>query len=192
MNPAALPAAALEHSAYCLGQAHVGITNHEFDPSEATLATDIAMGWSESLPVITRDGASVLAAIQRLREQLPFPLRGIDADNDPAFMNALMEQWCDAPEQAIELTRSRAYQSNDQTWVEQKNGMLIRRVVGYGRLVGLEAAQLLAEHYAALRLYRLHGSLTATPTSFSHSSSSKAAHGGRIRRQHLPPRTRLQ
>lgn len=57
-----------------------------------------ATGWSESLPVITRDGASVLAAIQRLRQQLPFPLRGIDADNDPAFMNALMEQWCDAPD----------------------------------------------------------------------------------------------
>ena len=56
-----------------------------------------ATGWSESLPVITRDGASVLAAIQRLRQQLPFPLHGIDADNDPAFMNALMEQWCDAP-----------------------------------------------------------------------------------------------
>jgi len=55
------------------------------------VATDIATGWSESLPVITRDGASVLAAIQRLRQQLPFPLRGIDADNDPALMNALME-----------------------------------------------------------------------------------------------------
>ncbi len=68
-------------------------------------------------------------------------------------MNALMEQWCDAPEQAMELTRSRAYQSNDQAWVEQKNGMLIRRVVGYERLVGLEAAQLLAELYAALRLF---------------------------------------
>ena len=69
-------------------------------------------------------------------------------------MNALMEQGCDAPEQEIELTRARAYQSNDQAWVgasqripgtwapgfsgnpvEQKNGMLIRRVVGYERLV---------------------------------------------------------
>jgi len=40
----------------------------------------------------------VLAAIQRLQQQLAFPLRGIVADNDPAFMNALMEQWCYAPE----------------------------------------------------------------------------------------------
>ena len=149
------------------------------------VATDIATGWSESLPVITRDGASVLAAIQRLRQQLPFPLRGIDADNDPAFMNALMEQWCDAPEQGIELTRSRAYQSNDQAWVEQKNGVLIRRVVGYERLVGLEAAQLLAELYAALRLFT-----NLFQPSFKLKSSLRE--GGRIKRLHHPPRTPLQ
>ena len=149
------------------------------------VATDIATGWSESLPVITRDGASVLAAIQRLRQQLPFPLRGIDADNDPAFMNALMEQWCDAPEQGIELTRSRAYQSNDQAWVEQKNGVLIRRVVGYERLVGLEAAQLLAELYAALRLFT-----NLFQPSFKLKSSVRE--GGRIKRLHHPPRTPLQ
>jgi hypothetical protein len=68
-------------------------------------------------------------------------------------MNALMWQWCDATEQGIELTRFRAYQSNDQAWVEEKKGMLILRVVGYERLVGLEAAQLLAKLYAALRLF---------------------------------------
>ena len=149
------------------------------------VGTDISTGWSESLPVITRDGASVLAAIQRLRQQLPFPLRGIDADNDPAFMNALMEQWCDAPEQGIELTRSRAYQSNDQAWVEQKNGVLIRRVVGYERLVGLEAAQLLAELYAALRLFT-----NLFQPSFKLKSSMRE--GGRIKRLHHPPRTPLQ
>jgi hypothetical protein len=100
-------------------------------------------------------------------------------------MNALMEQWCDAPEQGIELTRSRAYQSNDQAWVEQKNGMLIRRVVGYERLVGLEAAQLLAELYAALRLFT-----NLFQPSFKLKSSVRE--GGRIKRQHHPPQTPLQ
>jgi hypothetical protein len=37
--------------------------------------------------------------------------------------------------------------------VEQKNGMLVRRVVGYQRLEGLEAAQVLGELYGALRLF---------------------------------------
>jgi hypothetical protein len=121
------------------------------------MATDIATGWSESLPIVMRDGAVVLTALQLIRRQLPFPLRGIDADNDPVFMNGLMEAWCDRPGQQIVLTRSRAYKSNDQAWVghpkqsrgmnprdclgcpvEQKNGMLVRRVVGYQRLVSLE------------------------------------------------------
>ena len=28
-------------------------------------------------------------------------------------------------------TRSRAYKKNDQAWVEQKNGSIVRRLVGY-------------------------------------------------------------
>ena len=59
------------------------------------VATDIATGWSESVPILVRDGAVVLTALQLIRRQLPFPLRGIDADNDPVFMNSLMATWCD-------------------------------------------------------------------------------------------------
>ncbi|MBE9172184.1 transposase [Cyanobium sp. LEGE 06143] len=149
------------------------------------MATDIATGWSESLPILVRDGAVVLTALQLIRRQLPFPLRGIDADNDPVFMNSLMQAWCDRPGHQIVLTRSRAYQSNDQAWVEQKNGMLVRRVVGYQRLEGLEAAQVLGELYGALRLFT-----NLFQPSFKLKSSERD--GGRIKRQHHPPRTPLQ
>ncbi|WP_432785272.1 transposase [Cyanobium sp. BSA11S] len=149
------------------------------------MATDIATGWSESLPILVRDGAVVLTALQLIRRQLPFPLRGIDADNDPVFMNSLMEAWCDRPGHQIVLTRSRAYQSNDQAWVEQKNGILVRRVVGYQRLEGLEAAQVLGELYGALRLFT-----NLFQPSFKLKSSERD--GGRIKRQHHPPRTPLQ
>ncbi|QBE69848.1 hypothetical protein SynWH8101_2271 [Synechococcus sp. WH 8101] len=37
-----------------------------------------------------------------------------------------MEAWCDRPGHQIVLTRSSTYQSNDQAWVEQKSGMLVR------------------------------------------------------------------
>jgi len=133
------------------------------------MATDIATGWSENVPILVRDGAVVLTALQLIRRQLPFPLRGIDPDNDPVFMNSLME----------------AYQSNDQAWVEQKNGMLVRRVVGYQRLEGLEAAQVLGEMYGALRLFT-----NLFQPSFKLKSSERD--GGRIKRQHHPPRTPLQ
>ena len=49
------------------------------------MAKDIATGWSESLPILMRDGAVVLTALQLIRRQLPFPLRGIDANNDLVY-----------------------------------------------------------------------------------------------------------
>jgi len=96
-----------------------------------------------------------------------------------------MEAWCDRPGHQIVLTRSRAYQSNDQAWVEQKNGMLVRRVVGYQRLEGLEAAQVMGELYGALRLFT-----NLFQPSFKLKTSERQ--GGRIKRQHHPPRTPLQ
>jgi hypothetical protein len=149
------------------------------------VATDIATGWSECLPLLSRDGASVMAALRLLEDLLPFPLRGIDVDNDGAFMNAQLEAWCEKHRPRIELTRSRAYQSNDQAWVEQKNGMLIRRVIGYQRLGGLVAAELLGELYGALRLFT-----NLFQPSFKLKETLRE--GARLRRRHHPPRTPQQ
>jgi len=53
----------------------------------------------------------------------------------------------------IEFTRSRPYHKNDQAWIEQKNGAVIRRFVGYERFSGVVAGQVLAQLYQATRLY---------------------------------------
>ena len=45
------------------------------------------------------------------------------------------------------------YKKNDQAFVEQKNGAVVRRLVGYGRFEGFEAAQAMARLYAGARLY---------------------------------------
>ncbi|MGZ9086848.1 MAG: hypothetical protein ACXW3R_15240 [Rhodoplanes sp.] len=54
-------------------------------------------------------------------------------------MNDVVVPWC--REQKIEVTRSRAYKKNDQAFVEQKNGAVVRRLVGYGRFDGVETAR---------------------------------------------------
>lgn len=115
--------------------------------------TDVASGWSECVPLPSRDGLVVRSALQELRKLIPMPLRGIDVDNDTAFMNEELERWCAEAHQPVELTRSRAYKSNDQAWVEQKNGMLVRRVVGHRRLEGAQQLERLCQLYAALRLF---------------------------------------
>jgi hypothetical protein len=118
---------------------------------QTLVLTDIATGWTECVPVITRSGALVIEAIRAAMDLAPFPLCGIDFDNDSAFMNDEVVPWC--RNNGLVVTRSRAYKKNDQAWVEQKNGAIVRRLVGYGRLEGLGALRCLHRLYAAARLH---------------------------------------
>jgi hypothetical protein len=113
--------------------------------------TDIATGWTECLPLLYRSQETVLAALQQARLLFPFPILGIDTDNGGEFINEAVIVYC---EQAhITFTRGRPYLKNDQCFVEQKNGAIVRQVVGYDRLVGEHAYRQLTELYRALRLY---------------------------------------
>jgi hypothetical protein len=86
-----------------------------------------------------------------IRQRLPFPLLGLDVDNDTVFMNETVRDYCAA--ERIELTRCRPYRKNDQAHVEQKNGEIVRRMVGYRRYEGMAAAVQLARLYAPVRLF---------------------------------------
>jgi Integrase core domain len=113
--------------------------------------TDVATGWTECLPLLYRSQETVLAALQQARLLFPFPILGIDTDSGGEFINEAVIAYC---EQAhITFTRGRPYLKNDQCFVEQKNGAIVRQVVGYDRLVGEHAYRQLTELYRALRLY---------------------------------------
>lgn len=112
---------------------------------------DVATGWTECLPLLTRESGLVVEAMARAQSLFPWLILGADFDNDSAFMNDVVVPWCRA--QKIEVTRSRAYKKNDQAFVEQKNGAVVRRLVGYGRFEGIETAQAMARLYAASRMH---------------------------------------
>jgi hypothetical protein len=112
---------------------------------------DVATGWTECLPLVTRESGLVVEAMTRAQSLFPWIIVGADFDNDSAFMNDIVVPWCRT--QKIEVTRSRAYKKNDQAFVEQKNGAVVRRLVGYGRFDGVETAKLIARLYAAARLH---------------------------------------
>lgn len=95
---------------------------------------DIATGWSEFRAVTYRSQRDVFAALQTQRQRLPFPLLGIDSDNDGAFINAHLLRYCQAEQ--LTFTRSRPNKKNDQAPIEQKNGSVIRRTIGYDRYEG--------------------------------------------------------
>lgn len=130
--------------------AHCGQTT-EGQYLNTLTATDIATGWTECFLLRHRSQLAVAAAMDSLRQRLPFPLLGIDCDNDSVFINALLKRYCE--DHQITFTRSRPWKKNDQAWVEQKNGAVVRGNIGYRRYTSPEAARLLEAIDADLHLY---------------------------------------
>lgn len=113
--------------------------------------TDVATGWTECAPLLFREQRLLGEVMTALQAALPFPLLGFDTDNDTVFMNETVKAWCKAA--TVEFTRSRPYRKNDQAHVEQKNGAVVRRMVGYRRYAGIAAASELARLYRSMRLF---------------------------------------
>lgn len=146
-----------------------------------TLAlTDVASGWTECLPLLVRESSLVVESLDALRGGLPFPLQGVDVDNGSEFLNETLLQYC--ARRSIELTRSRAYHKNDQAWIEQKNGAVVRRLVGYRRLEGVAAAETLMRLYAVARLF-----VNFFQPSFK--LKQKVRIGARVSKRYHPPQT---
>ena len=115
------------------------------------VATDVCTGWTEAVPLLAREQSLVVAGLEAIAKHLPFAVLGIDSDNDSVFINDTLTQYCAG--RGIEFTRSRAYRKNDQAWVEQKNGAVIRRFLGHERYSGQVAGQTIAHLHGAMRLY---------------------------------------
>src|SRR4051795_10119422 len=147
---------------------------------QTLVLTDIATGWTECAPLLVREQRLLTEVLGEMRKLLPFTLLGFDTDNDSVVMNETVRDYCLAA--SIEFTRCRPYRKNDQAWVEQKNGSVVRRTVGYRRFEGLEAAAVLARLYAALRLF-----VNFFQPSFK--LAAKAREGAKVTKRYHPPAT---
>jgi hypothetical protein len=150
---------------------------------QTLVLTDIATGWTECAPLLVREQRLLTEVLDEVRKLLPFPVLGLDTDNDSVFMNETVRDYCE--QVAIEFTRCRPYRKNDQAWVEQKNGAVVRRMIGYRRFEGLEAAAALARLYAAMRLF-----VNFFQPSFK--LAAKARDGAHVRKRYYPPATPCQ
>jgi len=133
--------------------------------------------------LLVREQVLLSEVLTELRKLLPFDLLGLDTDNDSVFMNETVRDYCQTA--GIELTRCRPYRKNDQAFVEQKNGAVVRRIVGYRRLEGLAAAAALARLYATVRLF-----VNFFQPSFK--LAEKTREGARVRKRYHPAATPCQ
>jgi len=130
--------------------------------------------------LLVREQVLLKSVLGELRKLMPFDLLGFDTDNDSVFMNETIRDYCQA--EGIAFTRCRPYRKNDQAFVEQKNGAVVRRIVGYRRLEGLSAAATLARLYATTRLF-----VNVFQPSFK--LAGKEREGARVRKRYHPPAT---
>lgn len=114
-------------------------------------AVDVFSGWSECVPVWGKGQVRVRTALHHIRQRLPVDLLGVDSDNGSEFINHCFFTYC--AKEKITFTRSRSYKKNDNCHVEQKNGNVVRRLVGYDRYTSKKAFDCLDRLYAGVRLY---------------------------------------
>ena len=135
------------------GYLEIDLVSHSGEAAVGTFlytlsAVDLSTGWTERIPILGKGQRGVVAALDRMRQQLPFRLRGLHPDTGSEFINHHLLGYCQSHH--IELSRSRPYHKNDNAHVEQKNWTLVRRLIGYQRLDTLEQQAWLDALYTEL------------------------------------------
>jgi hypothetical protein len=124
------------------GQATIGQYVHTLT------ATDVASGWVELRSLLNNAHSWTFKALSDIRNTVPFPVLEFHSDNGSEFINNATEIWC--KNECVPFSRSRDHKKNDNCFVEQKNGAIVREYVGYDRLAGFEEQALLAAVYRPL------------------------------------------
>lgn len=146
--------------------------------------TDIHTTWVETAAVLGRSQAGVQAALDELRQALPFRLRGIDSDNGSEFINQHLWEYCQRQE--IQFTRGRPYKKDDNAHIEQKNWTHVRKLLGYVRYDSPTAVAAIHD------LYRHDLRLLQNLFLPSVKLLRKTRVGARVRRHYDAPQTPLE
>ncbi|MBI3281993.1 MAG: integrase [Acidobacteria bacterium] len=93
--------------------------------------TDIHTTWTESRAVLGKGSIGIEAAIEEMRQGLPFALKGLDSDNGSEFINNHLWRYTQARQ--LQFTRGRPYKKDDNAHVEQKNWTHVRKLLAWER-----------------------------------------------------------
>src|SRR5437867_7381495 len=114
------------------------------------VVVDVVSGWIGFEPIWGVGAVRVGAGVQPVHQRLPVPLREWHTDNGSEFLNRGLLRYC--RRHNIRVTRGRPYRKNDQAWVELRNRLAVRRLVGRDRYSSHVAFGLLRRLYDLLRV----------------------------------------
>jgi len=114
-------------------------------------AIDIAVCWSELQGLMGKGRFAVTKALDKIKDRLPFPLKGVDSNNDAPFINGHFLNYCQTNH--LTFTRCRPYKKQDQAHVEQKNYSVVRKYFGYRRFDTLRQLEIINLICETISLY---------------------------------------
>jgi hypothetical protein len=116
--------------------------------------TDTATLWSVQHAQWNKGKEATRESMKTIQQKLPFPWLGAHPDTGSEFINDWVIQWCKT--QGIGLTRSRPNHKNDNMYIEERNGHIVRKFAGYTRWDAPEIVTTLNELYDLLIIYTNH------------------------------------
>lgn len=96
-------------------------------------ATDRKTQWTELQPVWNRGMYATRDALDAAMGRIPFAVRSVHHDNGKEYVSHAIAEWR-GERWKMPFSRSRPYQKNDNAHVEQKNGSVVRTLLGESRL----------------------------------------------------------
>lgn len=116
--------------------------------------TDAAVYWVIPRAQWNKGQEETLHSMDAIIEKCPFPVSMMHPDSGSEFINWHAERWSRNTE--VRLTRSEPYRKNDNMYVEERNGHVVRKYLGYERFDAIEIVPLMNELYDVLAPYLNH------------------------------------
>jgi hypothetical protein len=116
--------------------------------------TDVATLWGTRRAQWNKGQEATRGSIEAMRADSPFPWTEVHPDSGSEFVNAHCFAY--ATETHLRMTRSRPYHKNDNCFVEERNGHIVRAFVGYERFDVRGTVDALNDLYDVLTPYLNH------------------------------------
>lgn len=117
-------------------------------------ATDVPTLWGTRRAQWNKGQAATVNSMEKMEKDMPFSVVEWHPDSGSEFINWHCKGWCEKRGQR--LTRSRPNHKNDNCFVEERNGHIVRRWVGYTRFDAREIGEALNGVYDVLTPYQNH------------------------------------
>lgn len=116
--------------------------------------TDTCLYWIVLSAQWNKGQEATIESMKRIKAKLPFPWLMGHPDTGSEFINWMCKEWFET--EKIALTRSEPGKKNDNMFVEERNGHVVRKYLGYERIDLKECVTLMNAMYERLALYLNH------------------------------------